>query len=60
MTPEGLTARTTKEMIDGMDPARQRQLAGIIKGVRGLRFRQDSGRWRLSEDILRQLEHRAT
>lgn len=47
------------QLIESLDPARRRQLAGIIRRVRGLRFRQGGERWQLSEEILDRLEHPA-
>jgi hypothetical protein len=47
--------RLTASMIDDLDQAQRHRLAEIIKAERGPRFRLDSDRWRLSEDILRRL-----
>lgn len=47
------------EMIDDLDAAQRRRLAEAIKAQRGLRFRRDTDRWRLSEDILRRLHGRS-
>ena len=48
------------EMIDDLDPAQRRRLAEAIKTERrGLRFRRDADRWRLSEDILQRLDGRS-
>ncbi len=43
------------QMIDGMAPADRRRLDDTVRAARGLRFRQDTGRWQLSEDILARL-----
>ncbi|WP_203924117.1 hypothetical protein [Rugosimonospora africana] len=43
-------------LIESLDPARRRQLAGIIRRVRGQRFGEDEDRWQLSEEILQRLE----
>ncbi|HVQ90327.1 MAG TPA: hypothetical protein VMU51_04765 [Mycobacteriales bacterium] len=45
----------TASMIDDLDPTQRHRLAEIVKAERGLRFRLDSDRWRLSEDLLRRL-----
>jgi hypothetical protein len=42
-------------MLDDLDPDQRVELARVVRAVRGLRFRGDSDRWRLSERILRQL-----
>ena len=42
-------------MIDGLDPAQRSQLSDVVRGARGLRFRMDTERWRLSEEILRRI-----
>ena len=41
------------QMIDDLDDAQRQQLVEGIKGVRNWRFRRDSDRWLLSEEILR-------
>lgn len=48
----------TAEMIDDLDAAQLRRLAEAIKSQRGWRFRRDTDRWRLSEDVLRRVEGR--
>ncbi|MGH3345018.1 MAG: hypothetical protein ACRDPK_19550 [Carbonactinosporaceae bacterium] len=52
----------TTYMIDDLDAAQLRLLAEAVKAQRGWRFRRediDSGRWRLSEDILRRVDGRS-
>ncbi|MEU0052628.1 hypothetical protein ABZ299_23235 [Streptomyces sp. NPDC006184] len=49
----------TRLMIDDLDAAQLRRLADIIKSQRGLRFRHDTDRWRLSEEILQRVEGRS-
>jgi len=49
----------TAKMIDELDSAQRRRLAEAIKAERGLRFRRDRDRWRLSEDILRRVDGRS-
>lgn len=45
------------ELIGDLDPVGRRQLAGIIRRVRGLRFSQGGERWQLGEEILQRLEN---
>ena len=40
------------KMLPALGAGDKQRLAGAIKGVRGLRFRRDTDRWRLSERIL--------
>ncbi|MEV5148619.1 hypothetical protein AB0L14_30570 [Streptomyces sp. NPDC052727] len=49
----------TAQMIDDLDATQLRQLAEVIRSQRGARFRLDTDRWRLSEDILRRVEGRS-
>ncbi|MEU3859724.1 hypothetical protein AB0F03_20515 [Streptomyces sp. NPDC028722] len=49
----------TRLMIDDLDAAQLRRLADIIKSQRGLRFRRDTDRWRLSEEILQRVDGRS-
>ncbi|MFB0619338.1 hypothetical protein [Streptomyces sp. AGS-58] len=49
----------TRLMIDDLDAAQLRRLADIVKSQRGLRFRRDTDRWRLSEEILQRVEGRS-
>jgi hypothetical protein len=48
----------TAQMIDDLDEAEQRRLAEVIRSQQGFRFRRDTDRWRLSEDILRRVDGR--
>lgn len=43
------------KMIDGLGPADRQRLEDAVREVRGVRFRHDSDRWRLSEEILQSL-----
>jgi hypothetical protein len=43
-------------MVDDLDQAERRRLAGAVRSVQGIRFRRDADRWRLSEEILRRLD----
>ncbi|MFF7726828.1 hypothetical protein [Streptomyces sp. NPDC008001] len=43
-------------MTEDLDAAQRRRLAEAVNSQRGFRFRLDSDRWRLSEEILRRLE----
>lgn len=47
--------RLALEMIGDLDPAQRGRLAEVVKAARGLRFRRDSDRWQLSEEILRRV-----
>ncbi|WP_218149295.1 hypothetical protein [Streptomyces colonosanans] len=49
----------TEQMIDDLDEAQLRRLAEAIRSQRGFRFRRDTDRWRLSEDILRRVDERS-
>ncbi|WP_405656369.1 hypothetical protein OG581_51450 [Streptomyces sp. NBC_01386] len=49
----------TALMIDDLDATQLRRLADVIKSQRGPRFRRDSDRWRLSEDILQRVNGRS-
>ena len=44
--------RVAESMIADLDTRERRALAEVIKRARGLRFRHDTGRWQLSEQIL--------
>ncbi len=48
--------RLAVEMADGLDPGRRAELARAVRSVRGLRFRRDTQRWQLSEELLRRLD----
>lgn len=49
----------TALMIDDLDATQLRRLADIVKSQRGPRFRRDTDRWRLSEDILQRVDGRS-
>lgn len=49
----------TARMIDDLDESQLRRLTEVIKSQRGLRFRRDTDRWQLSEDILRRVDGRS-
>ncbi|MGH3314290.1 MAG: hypothetical protein ACRDP3_27510 [Streptomyces sp.] len=49
----------TEGMIGDLDPAQLRRLAEVIRSQRGWRFRSDSDRWQLSEQILRRVDRAA-
>ncbi|MGF0174431.1 hypothetical protein ACQF36_29145 [Streptomyces sp. Marseille-Q5077] len=49
----------TASMIDDLDPLQLRRLAEAIKDQRGVRFRRDTDRWQLSEDILHRVDRRS-
>jgi len=40
-------------MLDDLSATQQGQLTDVVRSIRGLRFRRDTDRWRLSEEILR-------
>jgi hypothetical protein len=42
-------------MMDDLDDGQRRRLAAAVEGVRGFRFRRDTDRWQLSEEILRRV-----
>ncbi|MEU9055594.1 hypothetical protein AB0D37_35240 [Streptomyces sp. NPDC048384] len=46
-------------MIDDLDPLQLRRLAEAIKDQRGVRFRRDTDRWQLSENILHRVDRRS-
>jgi hypothetical protein len=45
--------RTALEMVDDLEPGQRTRLAETVRGVRNPRFRRDSGRMRLGDEILR-------
>jgi hypothetical protein len=49
--------RLATQMLDELDQHQRRRLTGVVRAVRGLRFRRDAGRWRLSEEILERARH---
>lgn len=49
----------TTLMIDDLDAMQLRRLADIIKSQRGVRFRRDTDRWQLSEEILKRVDGRS-
>jgi hypothetical protein len=44
--------RLAADMLDGLDEPQRIRLARTVKDARGIRFRRDSDRWHLSEEIL--------
>lgn len=48
--------RLVADMIDGLDAAQRGRLVAVVRAVRRPRLYRDSGRWRLSEEILRRVE----
>lgn len=47
--------RLASAMVDSLDEVRRIRLARTIRDARGFRFRRDSERWQLSEEILERL-----
>ena len=43
-------------MVDDLDAVERDRAMAVVKNARGLRFRRDADRWRLSEQILQRLE----
>ncbi|MGQ4389896.1 hypothetical protein [Streptomyces sp. SAS_270] len=50
--------RLAAYMIKDLDPNQLRRLTKVVKSQRGIRFRRDSDRWHISEDILRRIDER--
>jgi hypothetical protein len=47
--------RLAGQMLHGLDEAQRHRLAAAIHGQRGWRFRRDTDRWGLAEDLLRRI-----
>ncbi|MEJ3745559.1 hypothetical protein WEI85_19990 [Actinomycetes bacterium KLBMP 9797] len=47
--------RLAMTMLDGLDEVQRIRLSQAVRDARGIRFRRDSDRWHLSEEILRRL-----
>jgi len=49
-----------EQMLGNLDAAQRQRLVEVIKGARGLRFRRDADRWKVSERILARMSERST
>jgi hypothetical protein len=47
--------RLAGQMLHRLDARQRQRLAVVVRGQRGWRFRRDTGRWGLSEDLLRRI-----